>query len=284
MVSRQSPSHGWMAANRGEPSNVRMEQQPNLETSEIQNHSPQDIERFITQITKAVDWAHKHKGAPDYFPDDEEADRIVTSFLLSDIETWEKKFTEAQRRAAHFYHDWQTYRSTIAAGISTQHVKITSFESIPELDKERYLKQNITPVITKKVKPRATTKIKRSVPSPLDETITQFITRRAPSINYLQGFISISRHTKNRLSGRGRKVYPYGQEYMARNLELSHRTVDRIFSWLRQHHIIFKRSSENQELHKSATWFVCTSWKQSTYYLDPQGRRPKKRSPRSPRK
>jgi hypothetical protein len=105
-------------------------------------------------------------------------------------------------------------------------------------------KQKITPRPAPTPRPSPTTTQK--------ETIVQFITRRAPSINYLQGFIVMSRHTNNRLSRRGKKV--------------------------------FKRSNENPDLHKSATWYVCTSWKQSAYFRDPQRRRPKKGSPRSRKK
>jgi len=124
-------------------------------------------------------------------------------------------------------------------------------------------------------------------PSPVTHQphpIQDYIFDHAPSINYLQVFIHISRHTKNRLSRRGKKIYPYTQDYVARKLKISLVTVNRIFSWLVRRGIIFKRTNENPREHWGATWFVCTSWKQSTYFRDPEGRRPKKGSPRSSRK
>ena len=113
------------------------------------------------------------------------------------------------------------------------------------------------------------------------ESIIEFITNRSPSFNYRKVFVFISRHTKNRFSRRGRKIYPYGQEYVARKLNLSLHTIENVFSWLRRQGIIIKRSNENPELKKSATWFVCTSWKQSFYFRDPKGLRSKKGSRRS---
>jgi hypothetical protein len=113
------------------------------------------------------------------------------------------------------------------------------------------------------------------------ESIIEFVTNHSPSFNYRKVFIFISRHTKNRFSKKGRKVYPYGQEYVARKLNLSLHTIENVFSWLRRQGIIIKRSNENPELKKSATWFVCTSWKQSFYFRDPKGLRSKNGSRRS---
>jgi hypothetical protein len=136
----------------------------------------------------------------------------------------------------------------------------------------------------KKITPHPVSAIPIATPTPRKESIIEFITRRSPSINYLRVFILISRHTKNRFSKRGRKVYPYGHEYVSGKLHISIRTVRSIFSWLNRKGIIIKRSNENHELKKCATWFVCTSWKQSFYFRDPERRRPKKGSPRPRRK
>jgi hypothetical protein len=114
-------------------------------------------------------------------------------------------------------------------------------------------------------------------------TIAACITDEAPSIDYLKVYIAGLKHTNNPLSSRGRYIYPYGQEYLARFLGVSLATVERAFAWLRRKRIIIKRSAENPDQHKSSTWFWCASWKQSAYHFDAQHRRPKRGSPGSRR-
>ena len=156
-------------------------------------------------------------------------------------------------------------------------------------EKEKNEEEETAPL---KLVPKRTTQdtprpLPEKKPSPVTQPyhpIQDYIFDHAPSINYLKVFVFISRHTKNRFSQRGRKVYPYTQYYAARSLGIPLRTISRIFSWLHRRGIIFKRTSENPDKHWAATWFVCTSWKQSTYFRDPEGRRPKKGSRRSRRK
>jgi hypothetical protein len=232
----------------------------------------------------AADWTNNHNGAGRTIPDQIADFIIYTSFLKSETEWWIHAFQDSQKKAAHFYRDLNTYWRTIAIGVTTPEIEKACLQCLPNLDTEKYFQHHAITPAPQKITPLPTPRPKTPRAPRPQETIQHFITDHAPSIAYLQTFVFISRHTRNRFSARGREVYPYGQEYVARNININPRTVRRIFSWLKRHHIIFKRSNENPELHKSATWFVCTSWKQSTYFLDPEGRRPKKRSLRSPRK
>jgi len=261
-----------------------MEANPQTNTTEIPEKTPQEIERFIAAVTNAVNWAHDHKHAPSYFPEDGTADILAASFLLNPTDEWEAKFYRYQKIAAQFYRNPQAYRATIAAGMSTPELQNTCPEFFLDIDQEEYFPHAIGAPAPQRITPKPAPKVKPSPAHRPQQTIAAYIADHAPSIRYLQAFVFISRHTNNHHSSRGRKIYPYGQDYLARHLEISRRTVSSIFAYLRRHHIIFKRSNENPELHRSATWFVCTSWKQSTYFLDPQHRRPKKGSPGSPRK
>ena len=252
---------------------------PGLPSPSTKDHSP-----YIESIVMAYDWLKKHKGTDSPISDQKADLTIYVSFLITDTEKWTDKFRDSQRNAAKFPRDKDNYWRAIALGLSTPQTEKVCLEIFPDLDREKYFPPEIPTPTPQKITPQPLPKTKLSRRRPREETIVQFITSHTTSINYLQGFIFVSRHTKNHFSARGREVYPYGQEYVSRNLEISLRTVTRIFSWLQRHHIIFKRSNENPELKKSATWFVCTSWKQSTYFLDPEGRRSKKGSPRSRRK
>lgn len=255
-----------------------------LDTTELYNHSPDEFLAYVDTITKAVDWAHKHKGAPNDCALGELGDIIIVSWFISENGSWIKCFTDAQRIAAKFYRDQNTYWKTIVLGLSTPAVEKACLEMFPDLDREEYFpfthptraRTTIVPEVSPKTKP-STTRSPR-------QTILQSVKKRSPSIRYLRVFEFLSSHTKNKTSSRGREVYPYGQHYAARTLGISLRSTERIFHWLRRRGIIFKRSNENWDHHRCATWFVCTSWKQSTYFRDPEDRRPKKGSPRSSRK
>jgi hypothetical protein len=177
----------------------------------------------------------------------------------------------------------QTWR-TIARGLLTPEVEKAILKLFPGFDREKHFPHTIIEPAPEKITAKVLPKKKRAHAPLPDETIFQFVARASPSINYLQVFILMSRHTINRHSSRGRKIYPYGQEYVERKLGISRRTVNGIFSWLQRHHIIFKRTNENPDRKKCATWFVCSSWKQSVYFWDPKGRRSKKRSSGSPGK
>lgn len=209
---------------------------------------------------------------------------IYTAFLLLDVKDWLFKFEEAQRKSLNCFHDQDTHWKAIAFGLSTPEVLALVMERLPNLDREKYFPVPNMARIPKKTAPEINTNPKPKPTPYREKTLLEYVTNHAPSINYTKVFIFMSRHTKNRFSARGRKVYPYGQEYVTRKLDLSIRTVERIFSWLNFHHIISKRTNENYDRKKCATWFVCSSRKQSVYFWDPKCKRPKKGSPRSLRK
>lgn len=122
---------------------------------------------------------------------------------------------------------------------------------------------------------RATPTPKRKQTKTLTGSVVPYITDHAPSTNYLKVYFFIKGCTKNRFSSRGRYVYPYGQKYVAKKLNISLHSVARAFSWLKRKHIIFKRRPENPKRRRTATWFICVTWEQSRYWLDPLHRRRK---------
>jgi len=261
-----------------------MEQNTHQDFSAIPSPPQKDHTPYIEQVITSCNLLKslKHVDRPVIHP---VADFIIyTAFLLMDDKEWLFAFKESQRKSFNFFRDQDTHWKTIALGLSTPEVERVVMERLPNLDREKYFPCLDIGPAPEKITAEPLLKKRSQPPCPRKETIFQLITKLAPSINYLQVFILMSRHTNNRFSARGRKVYPYGQEYVARRLDISLRSVRRIFSWLRLHHIIFKRSNENYKRKKCATWFVCTSRKQSVYFLDPKGQRSKKRSLRSPRK
>ena len=250
----------------------------------IPSGSTKDHTSYIDLITQASNLNLKHKGATKKI-DEPFADQIIyLSFLILDGDVWKAKFIRSMAMAHCLYRDAPTYWRSIALALMTPEVEKATLQLLPNLDQEKYFPHPIITPAVQRIAPQPLPKVEPSKVRAREETIVQFITKHAPSINYLQVFILMSRHTGNRFSSRGRKVYPYGQEYVARKLDVSLRTVERIFSWLQRKGIILKRSNENPEHHKSATWFLCSSWKQSIYFRDPEGRRLKKGSSGSRRK
>ena len=276
--------HGSEATNWGKLPKVQMTQEAQLQTYQIQDHSKEQDRYYQHVLTNSIDWATRNGMDPDPFQDPELSDIITTSYLVTPFDPWCDKFKRAHKAATLVNQRGERYARTIQHALSTPEVKTACLFQYPDLDWVKYFPHPGAPEAPEKIQPEATPNAKPSRHKPRKQTITEYVTNQAPSISYLQTFFFITRHTKNRFSGKGRKVYPYGQEHVSRNLKLSLRTVRRVFLWLRRKHIIFKRSNENPDLHKSATWFICTSWSQSIYFRDPQGRRQKKGSPRCHRK
>jgi hypothetical protein len=254
------------------------------DTLGIQETPHKDHRPYIDHIVSASQWAHKHRGAPRPISD-QVADLIIyISFCLTKTEQWQATFTRGQRTAAQYYRDPNTYWRVIQRSVTTPAVEKKCLQLFPSLRHSIYFPDTIDTPAPREITPRPTPNPRKTPAPRRQETISAFIADRAPSIVYLKGFVLISRHTKNRFSATGCKVYPYGQQYVADQLDVSLRTASNMFSWYERHHFIFKRTNENPREHKCATWFVCTSWKQSTYFLDPQHRRPKRGAPRSRRK
>lgn len=283
-VDSQSPSRGSEVVNPEAPLETRMNENAYTANFDLLNRTPREFEKYVAAISNVLDTLHQVNPNNGLLPDENTTDIIITSWLLTDPQQWHSTLAAATNQRHLFFQPPSKFWKTIARLLATPHVKETCPELFPDIGWEKYSPHIIDTPTPQTITPKPAPRVRPSPTHRREETITQFITRHILSTNYLQVFIFISRHTTNRHSSRGRKIYPYGQKHVAHELQISLLTVNRIFSWLRRHHIIFRRSNENPKQHKCATWFVCTSWKQSTYFLDPQHRRPKKGSPGSPRK
>jgi len=243
--------------------------------------SEKDHQPYIDLITKAIDWAHKHKVAPDHITDPEADLVIYISFLASETESWISRFKNSQRNAALFYRDPDTYWRTIAIGVVTRKSLDSCKKLYSSLDTQKYLTETRLPPSPQKLTPQASPKPstittpKKPIPrviKPRVPTVTEFILRHSPSQSYEQVYLTTLGCCKNKKSAEGRKVYPYGQRYIANLIPLSQRTVERAWSWLRRQGIFNKAWNENPEKHRCAGWYVCTSMKQVSYFRDPENR------------
>jgi hypothetical protein len=260
-----------------------MEQNTYTANFDLPNKTPQEFQKYQGIISDAIEWAQKEKNAPDHVTDEVAADIICVSFLTSDFRWFSDRFINTERKCREVFMNIDRHWRTIAMGVSTPEVEQQYLTVHPDIDREKYFPHLITAPALQGIlrRPPLETKPK---PTPCKyKTILEFVTNQAPSINYTRTFIFIQKRTKNRFSSRGRKIFPYGQNYVARELNISVRTIRSVFAWLKRQHVIFKRTNENYNRKKCATWFVCTSLKQSTYFLDPKGRRSEKGSPGSPR-
>ena len=107
------------------------------------------------------------------------------------------------------------------------------------------------------------------------------ILKRAPSPNKtLELFLFVHAHTFNKDSKPGRHVYRYGQVYACKGIGLPTRKkqngdsrpgsqFDQLWAWLVKKGLFNKRSNENPEAHRCATWYVCTSLEQVGHFRDP---------------
>lgn len=260
-----------------------MEQNTLQDFSGIPPPSKKDHTPYIDLISKASCTVLKKFGGKRLVSEPIEDFIIYISFLSTETKWWIDTFTKWQENAEYLSHSENGFWRMIQFNLSTPEVERVCLKLLPNLDREKYFPHPITTPGPGEIRPRPSLETKPKLTPCKYKTILEFVTDQAPSINYTRIFILISKRTKNRFSSRGRKVFPYGQNYVHRELEISLATVKRCFAWLKRQHVIFKRTNENHDRKKCATWFVCTSLKQSTYFLDPEARRSKKGSPGSPR-
>jgi len=129
---------------------------PGIPTPSQKDHQP-----YIHLINMAVDWAHKHRNAPDRITDPEADFIMYMSFLISETEWWIPRFTDSQKKAGFFYRDPDTYWRTIATGGSNPKIIETCKKLLPSLNPETYLPKITHQPPAHKVTPQLTTKPKR---------------------------------------------------------------------------------------------------------------------------
>lgn len=229
----------------------------------------------------AIDWAVKHKNAPGHITDPEAGFVIYISFLTSKTEWWISSFRNSQNKACHFYHDPNAYWKAIAIGVYSLEVMEVCKKLLPSLDPEKYLfNPTLTPA-PQPIAPRATPtpsvgailkKVISKVPKRPTLTVTEYVLRNAPSNSYELIYSTTLGCCRNKRSSKGKKVYPYGQRYIAKLTRLSLRTTERAWSWLCKKGIFNKARNENPKEHHCSLWYVCTSMKQVPYFRDPENR------------
>ncbi len=137
-----------------------MSEQPYLDTLRIPSPSEKDHQPFIDLIITAVDWAHKHRNAPPHITDPEADFIIYISFLTSDTQRWITRFKDAQKKAARFWRDPNTYWKAIASGVCTPKSITLCKTMLPSLDAEIYLNETSHQPTPQKIAPQPTPKPK----------------------------------------------------------------------------------------------------------------------------
>lgn len=241
-------------------------------TPSQKNHAP-----YIKLIQKALGPSPLARGKAWGFTD-QIADLIIyRSFLTLPLEEWTSKFERALKSALIIRDKRELFARTIALGLLTPAVEKAVLEILPHIDQAKYFGHDAPGVPSPAAVPGYGPTLKPFIPKKRKPSIAEYIEAEAPSINYLKVWRFLSNHTRNRFSSRGRHVYPYGQDYVSRLTELSLREVSRIFTWLKQKHLISKRKNESKRSHKASQWFICVSFKQIRFFADPKHLHSKKR-------
>ena len=136
------------------------------------------------------------------------------------------------------------------------------------------------PILDPSLKPHITKPKPKPRPLHPAQTVRAYILENQPYASVIKVFDEVITFCRNKHSSRGIKIYPYGQAYIALNLQLSTRHARRCWQWLRKRGIFNKRRNENPTLHHCSEWFVCTSLKQVSYFRDPERRHSHKTSSR----
>ena len=256
-----------------------MKPKPYLDALGIPTPSPEDFRKYASLISETTQEIHRRFGAPDRITNQEADSIIYLAFLLSPFDEWKSKFSRAVKTAIKFYTNPDTLYKTIALAVYSPKVGEAYKKLNPSFDPEKYLTKTTTRPATQKASPQPTStpsigailkKVISNIPKRRFPTVTEYILFHAPSKSYELTYSTTLSCTKNKKSAKGRKVYPYGQAYIAKLTGLSLRTVKRAWSWLRKRGIFNKARNENPKEHHCSLWYLCTSMKQVSYFRDPK--------------
>jgi len=248
--------------------------------------SKKSLEIFSTLIVDAINQVNKRFKVTHHRVPDEPGCIIYLSLLFYPPDRWEQKFTHLKKVALPYSKTPAIFWAAIAAGFYSPKIGEAYKKLNPSFDTEKYLTKTTTGPATQRASPRPTptpsidATLKKVIPGvskPRALTVTEYILRHAPSKSYERTYSKTLARCWNKRSSKGKKVYPYGQAYIARLTGLNLRTIELHWSWLRKRGIFNKARNENPELHHCALWYVCTSMKQTSYFRDPENRHPKKK-------
>lgn len=124
------------------------------ELQHIPNRTPEQIHQYQLELTKAFDWAHKHKGAQQFFTNEPVSDIIITSYLLSDHHRWINQFRDAWNEAAFNWRTPGQFWISIARRLSTPEVQNHWVRLHPDLDRAKYFDTPLPGTTTPSPAPR----------------------------------------------------------------------------------------------------------------------------------
>jgi hypothetical protein len=243
--------------------------------------SEKSLEVFSKLIIDTVEAVNKRLKVTHHRAPDEPMNIIHLSFLFSPVDEWKAKFTYFRRIVFHAFTTPAILWTTIATGLYTPGVGEAYKKFDPSFDLEKYLIKASPPPAPQKIGPELSTKpnigailkkVISKIPKRRLPTVTEYILFHAPSKSYELTYSTTLGCCRNKRSSKGKKVYPYGQEYIADLTGKSPRTTRRAWSWLRKRGIFNKAWNENPKEHRCAGWYVCTSMKQVSYFRDPENR------------
>jgi len=230
---------------------------------------------------ETLDLINKKINSAFYLVPEEAFTIIHLSAFFIEPNEWAARFKRYRSSALKFFRTPEGVWLTIAQGLYISEIEDACKKLIPNFDPAKYNDRTITRSPRHEIAPGVTstpttiTKPKKAIPrviKPRVPTVTEFILRHSPSHSYEQVYLTTLACCKNKKSATGRKVYPYGQRYIAKLTRLNLRTVKRAWSFLRHQGIFNKARNENPKEHHCALWYVCTSMIQVSYFRDAENR------------
>lgn len=94
-------------------------------------------------------------------------------------------------------------------------------------------------------------------------TVFDFILEQSGSLSFAKVHDFIQHHENYKLSSRGKGVYDGSFAWIARELEISLRTVWGAFHWMAERKLVTKIAPQDHRIKKNSRWYVCTSMAQN---------------------
>lgn len=250
-----------------------------LSISNIQTPFKPLAKPFSDLFFETIESIERKFNVTDHLPQRETFDKIFLSYFFIDEEEWVSKFSRLKKIALEFSLNPDGFWSAIAEGLYTPGRGVSYLKRKVAFESRAYQGESVIlkvgegisgsalPVPVKEI-------IRREIVPRIRKrewkTVNEYILQMAPSKSYELVYSRTLARCKNKMSGKGKRVYLYGQDYIHKVTGLSPRMVRYCWAWLRHHGIFNKAVNENPALHHCSLWFVCTSLKQVSYFRDPK--------------
>jgi len=285
LVGRKNLSQGSKATDQGEPSDLRMNQEPTNQTYRVQDHTEEQDHEFKNLLTACIEHVTNQRDGPDNIENDFFKEIIATSYNVLPFPTFHDTLKRIHKYAVNLNIPKTVYWNTIITALFTPEVERAYLDLYPEFKREEPIPTETptstprktqptttpTPNLTSKQTPEQNPDLKNlSTYGQVQyyalvrkTTVFDYILEQSRSPSFAKIHTFIQHHGNYRLSQPGKVIYDRSFAWITRELGISMRTVSKAFTWMAQRKLVTKIATQDHRIRKNSRWYVCTSMAQN---------------------